>query len=628
MSITDPFDAQLPPPPRTSNPNDPNAPEMAKAAYLAQVTLPYFEQLRAIVAIVMIVLGWWSVSLEVFLRRDFGERYMSFIRLFMGFMIMGLSAGGFQLASLADSNPLSRAGGFLFFQFIYFGYMVAAIVHLVRIQLRNRQGVRWYSMSFGVSWLSFLPVKDWLLYRYIEPGLCFLVGLVISLVSGAAGTWVMIAAVALVIKNNIAYNQARAALLDSIDAEIAAQYLIAARQGAPKTETAGFSAVSLPVAIDRDRDGIPDSLQSSVADFARTVQETLQRSREALSPQGGRPGVTTQPEGFADTVGQTMGRPAESPPPAGAASEDAGQSRLPFLLQPEGRTSSLRTLASEPGRMLWVALAAVAALALLVWLVTRALGDVGGALSAAGIVPTVTLVATRIGAIGDAAVAGAAVPAPSVAGAASPSPTTQAAPPTVTPAPSATVPPTSAPPTVTAAPPTSVPATATPEVNLAAAAPLPSARLRVSTSSVAPSSQNACGDVTTYDPANMVDGRPDTTWRIPGDGVGSFVQLDLASPTIVTGVEVIPGYAKIDPCDGTDRFPQNRRVRRVELSFSDGTRVEGLMSDSPELQPIQFEPVRTEWIRVTVLETIPPSSSDPRDNTAISEVVVTGVPAS
>ena len=33
---------------------------------------------------------------------------------------------------------------------------------------------------------------------------------------------------------------------------------------------------------------------------------------------------------------------------------------------------------------------------------------------------------------------------------------------------------------------------------------------------------------------------------------------------------MIPGYAKIDPADGTDRYAQNRRIAQVRYTFDDG----------------------------------------------------------
>jgi serine/threonine-protein kinase len=129
-----------------------------------------------------------------------------------------------------------------------------------------------------------------------------------------------------------------------------------------------------------------------------------------------------------------------------------------------------------------------------------------------------------------------------------------------------------------------------------------------------------------YDPANATDGRPDTAWRVAGDGAGQWLQLDFAREIGVHKVGLIPGYDKIDPFDGTDRFAQNRAVKQVRLEFSDGTRVEGGFAHSRDLQFIQLPRlVRASWVRIVIVATYAPMmENDQRDFTPISEVVVQG----
>jgi hypothetical protein len=147
----------------------------------------------------------------------------------------------------------------------------------------------------------------------------------------------------------------------------------------------------------------------------------------------------------------------------------------------------------------------------------------------------------------------------------------------------------------------------------------------VSASASAPAGVNACNEHISYEPALVQDGRLDTAWRVPGNGVGQFLQLDFAAPTQISDLSLVPGYAKIDPCDGINRFTQNRRVRSVRLTFSDGSSVEGSFTDTPTLQPVHFAPVRASWVKITILTTYPqPAGAAGRDFTPISEVVVNG----
>ena len=179
---------------------------------------------------------------------------------------------------------------------------------------------------------------------------------------------------------------------------------------------------------------------------------------------------------------------------------------------------------------------------------------------------------------------------------------------------------TTTPPTTTTTPPTTTtvfvpdPTDATPQ---ALGAPTASA--------TAAPGLDAGGNTVSYAAANTIDGDPSTAWRADGDGRGVTLTYDLANgPVYVTEVGLIPGYAKVDPVDGTDRFTENRRVRQVTWAFDGGVTQGQAFADSRELQTIRIPGVLTSTIRITINET----TSDPeRDFTAISEVVVRGVTA-
>lgn len=57
-----------------------------------------------------------------------------------------------------------------------------------------------------------------------------------------------------------------------MDSQIGAQFMLEALQGKPKEQTKGFSVVSIPVLLDRDHNGIPNTLKTS--DLAATVRAT------------------------------------------------------------------------------------------------------------------------------------------------------------------------------------------------------------------------------------------------------------------------------------------------------------------------------------------------------------------
>ncbi len=132
---------------------------------------------------------------------------------------------------------------------------------------------------------------------------------------------------------------------------------------------------------------------------------------------------------------------------------------------------------------------------------------------------------------------------------------------------------------------------------------------------------DACGNQVSYDGDLMVDGVSGTTWRIDGDATGRRLTFLLDGPHEVREVGLIPGYAKVDPCDGVDRFVQNRRVTEVTWSFDDGTSVAQTLTERPEMQSLAVEPTTTS----TIVLRIDGVTADPeRDFTAVSEISLRG----
>jgi len=145
-----------------------------------------------------------------------------------------------------------------------------------------------------------------------------------------------------------------------------------------------------------------------------------------------------------------------------------------------------------------------------------------------------------------------------------------------------------------------------------------------SASSTAPDGVDLGGNVVTYRAANTIDGDPETAWRTGGDGVGEALTFEFDEPVYLTEIGLIPGYAKVDPVDLTDRFFENRRVRQVSWSFDGGANQGQAFAESPVLQSIQLPGVPTTTVMVTINET---TADGGRNFTAISEIVVRGVPA-
>ena len=133
------------------------------------------------------------------------------------------------------------------------------------------------------------------------------------------------------------------------------------------------------------------------------------------------------------------------------------------------------------------------------------------------------------------------------------------------------------------------------------------------------SSRDATGARVTYEPDLAVDDDPESAWRCPGDGVDESLVLDLGGSLRVAEVGLVPGYAKTDPADGTDRYAENRRLTMVRWRFDDGTTVEQELDPDPanrELQTTRMPPTATSRLVMEIVA----SSDGSRDTVAVSDL--------
>lgn len=189
---------------------------------------------EALLAIISLISGCFAISVVPFIRKDFGERYLSWLNLFFGYTVVAnFTFLGSMFASLARWN------GQQFMLLFWLAFIGMSVYRRWEISRKNNAGVQWHSMYAGTTLLP-LPVSQEKIYKFFEPALVFGAGHLLWTVSGQVGLWLMISAVALFINNHIIYYNERRAMLDMRDAEIEAKFLSAALSGRPASETAGF----------------------------------------------------------------------------------------------------------------------------------------------------------------------------------------------------------------------------------------------------------------------------------------------------------------------------------------------------------------------------------------------------
>jgi hypothetical protein len=138
---------------------------------------------------------------------------------------------------------------------------------------------------------------------------------------------------------------------------------------------------------------------------------------------------------------------------------------------------------------------------------------------------------------------------------------------------------------------------------------------------------DANGDLVRYVATNMQDGIPETAWRTPGDGTGLTLTFRFDSPSTLSEVGLVNGYAKVARDGGgiLDWYHGNRRLRAVEWTFDDGTVVTQRFEDTTLLQMVAVDKVETRSVTLRLVSVTPPGRGRAaRNYTAISEVSFLG----
>jgi len=128
----------------------------------------------------------------------------------------------------------------------------------------------------------------------------------------------------------------------------------------------------------------------------------------------------------------------------------------------------------------------------------------------------------------------------------------------------------------------------------------------------------------TYEPAKAVDNDPTTAWRCPGAG-GHTIQFGGSGRA--TDVGLVPGYAKVDPANGADRFLDNHTVTQAVWRFRHGSRTYQVVQDIPNPTPRMAwlhlsQDISFDTVSVTVTGTGNPAAR--QNTTPVSEIAVWG----
>ncbi|MCB0208645.1 MAG: hypothetical protein KDJ52_04930 [Anaerolineae bacterium] len=275
----------------SSKPREPR--NNAEFMLMHTIPLGMHATLRAIEDVILVFVGWMSITIRVFTRREFGEDQLNLghglmglitIRFFMFFANLQTSLSFIPgIQPLAEARTVNRT--------FVLCFIAVTVIHILRIGWRNNQHIPWHSHNFGVSWLDWMlslpsftikgirvQVSDGLLYRVIEPVLCYAV-IWFLLPDSFTRNYLLWASLALMIHNNLVFNTRRKKHLAAINAEIESSVMKQLRDeafgaGTPSvTQTMGFPVTPIPPIMETL--GIrPGDIEATVAETMGTNEET------------------------------------------------------------------------------------------------------------------------------------------------------------------------------------------------------------------------------------------------------------------------------------------------------------------------------------------------------------------
>ena len=194
-----------------------------------------WKTFKGLTVFVAFVASWFALSVAVFIRKDFGERFLGWVNLWFAYTALA----NFAFFGNLISGYWGHGHSWLI-SVVWFAFLAASAWHRFAIWARNRSGVQWHSYYAGRSLLPF-RCSDELMLTWIEPGFVLVLSMVLSPFSPLVSTWLWLAAVSLWVHAQITIYYQKQGVLDAIDAGLEARFLSDAVSGKPAGETGGVT---------------------------------------------------------------------------------------------------------------------------------------------------------------------------------------------------------------------------------------------------------------------------------------------------------------------------------------------------------------------------------------------------
>ena len=183
------------------------------------------------------ILGWFVMSVVVFFRKNFGERYLGWLNILFGMTAVGVFTGFGNVILSQGQAHLSRT-----IEFAYYGVVGLSVYHRVVIWRKNRAGQLWHSYNPGTSLIRIPGVGEETVAKWIEPavlfGLAYVAG---KFHDSPLQLWLVIGGFAVLVHEQVSYFMQRQQFLDMRDAMIESKNWGGVLAGKPVQQTQGYT---------------------------------------------------------------------------------------------------------------------------------------------------------------------------------------------------------------------------------------------------------------------------------------------------------------------------------------------------------------------------------------------------
>lgn len=224
----------------------------------------------------LILLAIPSLTLIVLLRRKPGYRTVQPWMLALGFLVMFMMGG----ASLLSGTVGGLGPGNYAMLIAAFAVLIAGVFWRWHAWVSLLRAERWHTKSRGVSYLAFLPFREYIIQRYIEPAICIALGmLAVAIFAPSLGIWLIFSGTFLGLYEGLIHEVQVNNILDqfdaSIDAEVAGENDAFYRNGQnpPSIENSAGVSVGLAPELERAIAHRRASSQVATAQAAVTDQD-------------------------------------------------------------------------------------------------------------------------------------------------------------------------------------------------------------------------------------------------------------------------------------------------------------------------------------------------------------------